>query len=67
MTDYGIREFSRDFDVSRETLQRLEQFAALLERWNRRINLVSKESLNEIWRRHIADSAHLADVIPPYD
>ena len=67
MTDYGIREFSRDFDVSRETLQRLEQFAALLERWNRRINLVSKESLNEIWCRHIADSAQLADVIPPYD
>jgi len=67
MAPYGLREFSRDFDVSRETSQRLEHFVALLEKWNERINLVSKDTLNEVWRRHIADSAQLANVIPPYD
>ena len=65
MPGYGIEEFVRDSDVSRETCERLELFADLLNRWNRRVNLVSKESLNDLWRRHIADSAQLREVIPP--
>jgi len=52
-------------DVSRETLQRLESFAALLEHWNRAINLVGKNSLGDLWRRHILDSAQLLDLLPP--
>ncbi len=67
MPQYGVRELSQNFDVSRETLQNLEKFVTLLERWNKRINLVSKDSLNEVWRRHIADSTQLANVISPYD
>lgn len=50
---------ARDFDVSRETLQRLDTYAGLLEKWNPRINLVSRASLAEVWTRHIADSAQL--------
>ncbi|MBM3561330.1 MAG: 16S rRNA (guanine(527)-N(7))-methyltransferase RsmG, partial [Alphaproteobacteria bacterium] len=45
--------------VSRETLERLEQFVALLNKWQRRINLVAASTLAEIWRRHILDSAQL--------
>ena len=67
MPGYGVEEFIRDSDVSRETCARLELFADLLKRWNRRVNLVSKDSLNDLWRRHMADSAQLRDVIPPYD
>lgn len=67
MPGYGIEEFVRDSDVSRETCERLELFADLLNRWNRRVNLVSKESLNDLWRRHMADSAQLREVIPPYE
>jgi 16S rRNA (guanine527-N7)-methyltransferase len=51
-------------DVSRETFERLEIFAALLKKWNTSINLVSRSSLNNLWTRHIADSVqvyHLAD------
>ena len=67
MASYGVEDFVRDYGVSRETCARLEQFAELLKHWNRRVNLVSKDSLNDIWRRHMADSAQLRDVIPAYD
>ncbi len=64
MSIYSAKEFSQHFDVSRETLQRLENYVALLERWNPSINLVSNSSLNQVWRRHIADSAQLLDMLP---
>ena len=51
--------FARDFDVSRETLARLDRYVALLEKWTARINLVSKASLATVWDRHIADSAQV--------
>ncbi|MEM8751659.1 MAG: 16S rRNA (guanine(527)-N(7))-methyltransferase RsmG [Pseudomonadota bacterium] len=46
--------------VSRETLERLEAYAAILARWNRKINLVSPRSIPDLWSRHIVDSAQLA-------
>ncbi len=50
--------------VSRETLDRLDAFAALLLGWNKRINLVSRADEPVIWSRHIADSLQLASLIP---
>ncbi len=41
-------------------LSRLERFASLLTRWNRRINLVSASDLTRLWPRHICDSLQLA-------
>jgi 16S rRNA (guanine527-N7)-methyltransferase len=67
MAAYGVEDFIRDCDVSRETCERLELFVELLERWNKRVNLVSKRSLSDIWRRHIADSAQLLAAIPQYE
>lgn len=49
----------RTFDVPRETLERLDAFTALLRHESERQNLVSRESLNRVWLRHIADSAQL--------
>jgi 16S rRNA (guanine527-N7)-methyltransferase len=51
-------------DVSRETLARLERYVALLREWNPRVNLVSRLSLEDAWRRHVLDSAQLAALIP---
>lgn len=51
-------------DVSRETSERLESFAALLRKWNGAINLVSKSTLDDLWSRHILDSAQLATFFP---
>ncbi len=46
-------------DVSRETIESLKHYEALLLKWNPKINLVSKATLNQIWERHILDSAQI--------
>jgi 16S rRNA (guanine527-N7)-methyltransferase len=46
--------------VSRETIERLELYSKLLESENQRQNLGSRGTLEELWNRHILDSAQLA-------
>ncbi|KEQ03342.1 16S rRNA (guanine(527)-N(7))-methyltransferase RsmG [Pseudorhizobium pelagicum] len=50
--------------VSRETQERLEHFAGLFRKWASRINLVAPSTINELWDRHIADSAQLFQLRP---
>ncbi|HTM96612.1 MAG TPA: 16S rRNA (guanine(527)-N(7))-methyltransferase RsmG [Croceibacterium sp.] len=45
-------------------LARLDRFVELLHEENDRQNLVSKTSLAQVWRRHIADSAQLLCHVP---
>lgn len=45
--------------VSRETLERLSFLQEAVVKWNPKINLVSKRSLDDMWDRHISDSAQL--------
>ena len=45
--------------VSRETLDRMACYVALLAKWQAKINLVSNASLQDTWRRHILDAAQL--------
>ncbi len=47
------------FSVSRETMAKLDLFAELIRRANEQQNLVSATSLDQIWRRHLLDSAQL--------
>ena len=61
---YGPADFQRDTGVSRETLERLVAYAALLLKWNKQINLIGRGSEAELWRRHILDSAQLLPLIP---
>lgn len=61
----GPEGFQRLVDVSRETFARLAAYVALLESWNRRINLVGRDTIGDVWRRHILDSAQLHPLIPP--
>lgn len=56
---YGRLEFAADFNVPRETLEKLDTYVSLLTRWNKSINLVSSTSLPEVWHRHVADSVQL--------
>jgi 16S rRNA (guanine527-N7)-methyltransferase len=51
--------------VSRETLDGLKRYADLLAKWQRSINLVAADSLNDLWRRHMLDSAQLYRLLPP--
>lgn len=63
--------FQETFGVSRETLDRLQTYEALLRSWQKVVNLVSPATLDDIWHRHFADSAQLlalgipAEPFPP--
>ena len=58
-------EVKERLNVSRETLGRFEAFLKLVEKWQRRINLVSDATLADAWQRHILDSAQLARFYKP--
>lgn len=51
-------------DVSRETIDRLVLLEELLKKWNDKINLVSRATLADYWRRHVLDSAQLYSLAP---
>jgi 16S rRNA (guanine527-N7)-methyltransferase len=57
--------FAAACDVSRETLERLRRYAEILVKWQKSINLVAPESLKDLWRRHMLDSAQLWAHLPP--
>jgi len=63
--DYGPDDFAADTGVSRETTQRLSAYAALLVKWQARINLISATTIGDLWRRHMLDSAQLLPLLPP--
>ncbi|CAN7549599.1 16S rRNA (guanine(527)-N(7))-methyltransferase RsmG [Neorhizobium sp. LjRoot104] len=50
--------------VSRETQEKLEHFSALFQKWAKAINLVAPSTLDELWQRHIADSAQIFQLSP---
>lgn len=45
----------------------LESFCELLGRWQKVQNLVSRETRDDLWDRHIADSLQLLDYLRPSD
>ena len=52
-------EFIKSLNVSRETLNSFYEYKTLLSKWNEKINLVSKNTLADIWERHFFDSGQI--------
>ena len=48
--------------VSRETIERLDRFIAVLLAWQQRMNLIAAASAAKVWTRHVADSLQLLDL-----
>jgi 16S rRNA (guanine527-N7)-methyltransferase len=59
--------FAQLIDVSRETLDKLTEYVELLNKWQRRINLVGPKTLSEVWQRHFLDSAQVYTFIGSSD
>lgn len=55
---------ARQFDVSRESMERLAIHVELVRKWNSRVNLVASGTLADIWHRHVADSLQLKAYLP---
>lgn len=60
----GSEIVAKGLDVSRETLERLQVYNMLLHKWQRAINLVSRQSLDDSWQRHFLDSGQLFRLLP---
>lgn len=60
----SLQELGGEIGVSRETLDRFESFAALLRRWQRKVNLVGPGTIEDLWRAHFLDSAQLLALAP---
>ena len=53
-------------NVSRETMDRLEQFVDLVKKWTKAINLIAPGTVGDIWTRHIVDSAQVYHLAPDH-
>jgi len=60
----GAEVFAKAINVSRETMDRLQVYADLLRKWNPAINLVAKSTIDDLWTRHMLDSAQIYDLAP---
>lgn len=58
------QRFLSDFNVPRETVERVERFIQFLREESARQNLVARQSLDHTWSRHILDSAQLLRFSP---
>ena len=62
-----ISTFNRYYSVSRETINKLENFEKLLINANKSLNLIGKSTLGQIWIRHFLDSFQVIDFIDKND
>ena len=51
-------------NVSRESFEKLAHYLALLEKWQKAVNLVSPSTIRDAWSRHFLDSAQLSPLLP---
>lgn len=51
-------------NVSRETLERLRAFEALVLKWTVKINLIAAGTKQDLWERHVVDSAQIYPAAP---
>jgi len=56
---YGSEQFFQQSGVSRETLSVIKEYVSILLHWQKSINLIGLSTVDEIWRRHVLDSAQL--------
>jgi len=54
-------------DVSRETFERLQRYVDLLLEENDRQNLIARSTMDQVWQRHIIDSAQIVRFAPRPD
>ena len=59
--------FCRLTKVSRETLVKFEIFEKLIKYNNKKMNLISKSTVDSIWERHFLDSYQVIDFIDKKD
>ncbi len=63
MISRDTEALSARFDVSRETIEKLQAYVSLLLKWQAKINIIGPSTAGQVWERHIADSLQLTSLI----
>jgi 16S rRNA (guanine527-N7)-methyltransferase len=63
MTGHGLSALC-GFTLADDTFDALRIHADLVAKWTRRINLVSRSTVDSLWIRHTADSVQLFPLLP---
>lgn len=58
------KSHQNELNVSRETLRRLNIYNNLLNKWQRKTNLIAPSTIGEFWTRHVADSVQCFNIKP---
>jgi len=58
---FDDKVFFEKTGVSRETMKKIRLYAALLEKWQKKMNLISQSTVPELWSRHFYDSFQLKE------
>jgi 16S rRNA (guanine527-N7)-methyltransferase len=61
--DKDVEFFIKKFNVSRETIEKLNKYKDFLISSNKLLNLIGKTTENHIFSRHFTDSAQIYDLI----
>jgi 16S rRNA (guanine527-N7)-methyltransferase len=61
--NFDVEFFIKKFNVSRETIEKLNKYKDFLLSSNKSINLIGKTTENQIFTRHFLDSAQIYDLI----
>ena len=61
--DLDVEFFIKKFNVSRETIEKLNKYKDFLISSNKLLNLIGKTTENQIFTRHFVDSAQIYDLI----
>ena len=64
MNDVSTPLFPDWLNVSRETFGRLLWLEAEVKKWNKAINLIGRSSVEDMWKRHVLDSAQIFELLP---
>ena len=59
-----IEVFQKHLNLPEPLLEDLKTYVTVLKKWQKRINLVGKATLADVWCRHVLDSAQLYGLIP---
>ena len=64
MDDVTCRaELSAKYNLTDTQSENLQIYVDLLRKWQKKINLVSKSTVKQVWQRHIEDSLQLAPIL----
>jgi 16S rRNA (guanine527-N7)-methyltransferase len=61
--DLDVEFFIKKFNVSRETIEKLNKYKEFLLSSNKSLNLIGKTTENQIFTRHFIDSGQIYDLI----